>query len=249
MTTNMQLSQGDKEMIGFGVAALLDRRKQLCPWPFTIEQTEKLFITENVWRARQQIVDLNPNYDDLFYKGSVQKISVQNVVVNRELDILIRCSARFWCGQSNEKLPAVTHAPHYPEFHQWCVEAAKVQAMNEHVGRIITKVLNKATTYRQIHKALPETLSALTSHYASEKRKNSWNYRNAIHKLGNVTAELGSTKVNRAREMPQELKETLAGHRHHVEQTMAMAVLLPDHDGTGHGQPFDATWISGSLMK
>ena len=245
--TSMQISQGDREAMNAAMMELLLRRRQLAAWPFDRDETELLYIPRNIWDLKAHI----RNYDcgKLLYHDNEQQITVLGLLSTAVTVNVQSSSYNLWSGQylhSNKpNMPVCKAAPHYRDFMSWLAGAIKIEATNQRVYNVWTSVVNTTTTFKQLEKALPVSLQAITAQYAVG---DAWQYRKERGKLAAIKVLLETEGARRARTLKEETLELLRPNKSLIEGVLAQCVILPNHCGLLKGSEFDRTWINGMFV-
>lgn len=243
--TNMSISGGDREMMSHYTADLLNRRKQLAPWPFTTaEQVTQLYMPPIVYSTFEKLGDFEP-VNQWLHKQRYVFVKVPEVIRGEYVKIRIHSRDNMIANRT-EPLPAVQSVAEWPKFHAWVKAAVKIELTNQLVGATIKDTLNHCTTFKQLAKALPETMKAIAQHNSIKRPM--WGYARASTKYKDVMKELGEDGGKRARSMHPELQKILQDRRNLIESTMAQAVMLPNNDWIGD-HPWAETWTSGLYLK
>lgn len=248
---NMSIADGsDRSFIDQAVKNLLNRRKQMAPWPFDVHSTEQLFIPMGVWELRDKLRTTQLfDYTDLLNRDVIQRVKVSGIIANRDLDLDLMCTTQFWSTHERKELPVLTSSPHYLRFREWAETATKIQLTNELVYDTVSACVKSMTTYRQFWKALPETMSAIAG-YADHLKKNGDPYdsRRAREKLAKAMPELRKSGADAARKLPEEIAAPLRKHKAVIETVMASSMLLSPKTALDNG-PFQRTWFRGRITK
>jgi hypothetical protein len=123
------------------------------------------------------------------------------------------------------------------------MQALKVETENQIAHEAIKQTVAAATTYKQLFKALPQTMQAVVAHASTVE--NNWEYRSNRPKLREVLAINNSEGATRARNLPDGVNHMLRRRQALVETTLASAVMLPPHDGMQKDHVLDQTWLWG----
>lgn len=250
---NMSLCARDREMAKAYVKALTERRKQLCPWPFGAKEVESLYIPANLLKVRDEIADASPNFGWLFAKNTRVSLDMKNaVIMDKAFEVFIMASdgVSVWAPLSyNDSVRPCLSSPHWPAFRTWCLQAYKTEVENMVTQRTINTLFEHATTWKQVHRALPRTINALRAYVdavdSSQPRGGSHYYfRSPRAKLREVQAALDREGSSLARRLPRETQELLRKRGDFAEEIMAQAMLLEDRQNLGEG-PFRNTWVLG----
>lgn len=237
---NMSIADGDRYMLESHFDDLLQRRKQLAPWPFTMEhQITQLYMPPVLFHTIVKLRD-RCEPDVWLHRNRNVHVEVPHILKGKLVQVRISCNDYLPVPRSGH-LRAVETAPTWPQFHAWTKQAAQIEFTNNAVENTFRQALKQATTYRQLAKALPETMKAIASHNSCKRP--AYHLRRATEKYKEVVKELGEDGGSRARSLPPELQRIIQERRKLIETTMAQAVMLPDKNHIGD-HPWGDTWIN-----
>ena len=242
---NMQLSQSDKEMLLSYSRQLLARRKQLAVLNLKIDEVEQLYLPRYFYHTIKKLAERDPSNERFYNRSTAQQVRYDSFLGDKPLRIFLRCNRqnKMIATYTSDYDPRIQmDSPYLSEFRRWCIEALKVETANQVTAYVVNRVISDATTYKQMFKALPESMKAVAAH--SETRDRDWAYRSQRTKLKEVLAENNRDGAGRARSLPDETVALLDRRRSTVEEVLAMSVLLPDHDGQLEHSVFDQTWVT-----
>ncbi len=242
---NMSMCMGDNDMLTWAVTALLNRRRQLCPWPFDVTQTELLYIPKNIHDLKPHLMEVeglcaitNSISLDTGYKVNNQNVQLH--IKHKE--------SHLWGGAGwNAKNKLVPSSSSQAEFLTWLRNAIQVQSMNEVTHAAALSTIRACTTYKQLQKALPQSMKAIRAHVDSVSSRSNYQHTRAIEKFKEVMVEIGDTGGGRAKVMPPELTAVLDKYKATIEGTLASAVLLPAYEGLDQNSAFTNTWFNRSF--
>ena len=236
---NMSLADGDRYMLESHFDSLLMRRKQLAPWPFTMEhQVTQLYMPPVLFHTFNKLRD-HCAPDVWLHRNRYANVEVPHIIKGKLVGVRISCKDYLPTPRTGN-LRAIETAPTWPQFHEWTKQAAMIEFTNHVVEQTFKRALKNATTYRQLAKALPETLKAIAAH--NSLKSPPYHLRRASHKYTEVMKALGDHGGSRARSLPYELQNVIKTRRKLIESTMAQAVMLPANNYIGD-HPWGDTWI------
>lgn len=244
---NMSLGQSDREMLQTYLLALLQRRKQLAPLRMSVEQIERVYVPGYFYATVAKLNERDPN--NRFFLNAADNVPVayKNFYgAGKDLHVYLRAKRVTMMAYNNRidsSAPVLENSPFIRPFREWCVQAVKVQTTNQIVYYVARDIITSATTYKQLFKALPETMEAVSAHCSLPFVDGQWVYRNQRVKLRECLKINKQEGAKRARALPASTLDLLNSRRTLVEGTLASAVLLPHHDGIGEDLTFDRTWV------
>ena len=244
---NMSIADGDREMFLDYTSCLLNRRKQLAPWPFTShEQVIQLYMDPVLYSTLNKLNEhmRNPASQWLHMQRFFE-IDVPGVKKDGLVTVQLHSTDGLPCLR-NGKGRAVTTTEYWPEFYEWTKQAARIELTNQLIYNTVKSVIMHTTTFKQLAKALPETMKAVAQHTSVSRQQ--WYYNRARAKYPEVMKELGDNGGMRARAVTPVLQEILSDRRALIEGTMAQAVMLPNVDQIGD-HPWRDTWLTGLYLS
>lgn len=244
---NMSISEGDRSMFLEYTNALLNRRKQLAPWPFTdANQVKQLYMDPVLYSTLNK---LNGHTRDQVWSWlHLQRyfdVSVPGVKKGELVTVRVSDTDGLLCLRMG-KGRAVTTTEYWPEFYQWTKQATRIELTNQLIHATVKRVVRRTTTFKQLTRALPETMKAVAQHI--EVSTSQWHYNRPRKKYVEVMKELGDDGGARARAMPSELQQILLDRRSLIEGTMAQAVMLPNVNELGD-HPWRDTWVAQLYLQ
>lgn len=251
-TTNMSIADGDRTLVYEAIRNLLNRRRQMVPWPFSLDETEQLYLPRAVWELKQNLgsgVQPTGDYTTLLFTFNKQCVRVPGILRDQAPVLTIHRAGPLLCSQKDVVWDVLPSSPSYARFREWAANAAKIQLTNELVFDTTNKAFKKMTTFRQFYKALPETFNAVI-HYsdALTKARHYHSYSRAASKLRSIATELRAEGASGARNLPEEVAEAVRQHKAVIEMVMASSMLLPICDDMGNG-PFRSTWWRSRITQ
>lgn len=254
--SNMQLSDSDKEMIKSYTQTLLNRRKQLCPLEMSIENVERLYIPSYFYNTLQDLFLRDVKLPGYMHKNTYVDLRLP---FNIDLDVISTARAHIQVNRGSgtrlittadngTPLMAIKSSPGYRAYAEWCAKVVEVELTNRVVAYVVRHVLNTATTYKQLFKALPESMQAVAVQADIHDKQNDWAWRNQRSKLKEVLRINNKEGAERARNLPAYTNEMLNRRRALVEQMLATSVMLPAHDGLGADSVFQNSWVEGITL-
>lgn len=250
MMVTMNLSDSDKAMAFEFSRTLVTRRKQMCPWPLTAGETETLYIPSNLLAMRDELLARNESTKELLYYGQRLSIDLSDYPIRGKkwkVGISTNNYQSMWVPQNCSTVDACYESPHWATFQTWALTAYKVEYENLLVLNTIGRLFNVATTWKQIHKALPETLNGLLIQAGSSDARRSWSYKSNTRKLKEVAQQLRSEGSSRAKNLPDIAADMIKRRGSFVESIMAQAALLDEKTVLDDG-PFQDTWVHGVTL-
>ena len=232
-TQNMNLSSGDKCMLGEYTRRLLMRRGQLHPWTLDNEETERLYIRGDIWRAVQSIREAG--YGDVIQRNA--RITILERTTGGYLNVVVSHDANggLMSPKAYSAMDVIPGTPEHKKFSEWLAGAAKCKAEDEIVQRLIDTLAGQCTTYRQLEKALPASIQAVAA-YAASKEAYVYQYRRNREKLIGVVTALGDSGGKRAKNLPAHLQQLLGKHSALAERVLATCVMLPEDGGSSRAR-------------
>lgn len=247
-TVTLSISETDRQATSQAIQDFLSRRKQLVPWPFSIEDTERLYIPEYALSSFDRVKQHFPDIKDFFHASHDQSIVMDDVLKEEYVIIRMHSKGRIKTTRVSDPIKAIRTKAYYPAIHKWASEAIKIEKSNIYALQAYRDIMRYATTFKQVHKLAPEFLPAVAAQQAAQKRS-AWGYRNAHAKMQKVCAALRNEDNKRARGLGVEATENYDKHKKMIRAIVAQASLLPCHDGLLDGSNFDYTWVTTRMRR
>lgn len=243
---NLSFLVSDKLSMETYLTDALARRKQLCPFPLTLDDMIDVQHSPHVAREIRRLREGSPK---AIHWGATALLMVPDpdhpenalkVSLRTFNPLPLACShtgpAELYTGERAEIVRCWEHGPQTALLREWAWKALQIELENRWALGILKKVVAKATTHQQVHRYVPETYNLLADQEVST-RANRWGstrFRELLEEL----KEVGSSRAQKII-----LEGVSVKDRSNLKSLIVHTLLLPVHNGLEKGVEFDQTWV------
>ena len=240
---SVNISDTARQQLRNAASHLLDRRKQMCPWPFDVAETEQLYIPRHIWDVGDRIRTAHPKGKHLLNTSSGQTVRMLDVLPDKYTNpvVSIICTGHIWtfAGEVN----ACTGTELYPKFRSWVRKAAKIELEKETALAAFRLGMGACTTFKQLHKAMPEMCKGTLGYFSNQNDDaNTYTMGNFAQRAGEITAELKNS--SRAQSLPHAVRETLENARIISEPAFVQAMMMDNSGNISRAGSFHRSWVN-----